>query len=339
MDTKFDLPLDSVEDLAEFVTLNKSGAISEKYSGSKSFYVGKSKECAVVLNDENLDDLQISCHKFGSLIYFIESGLSNQLKVNGVPSSQLIIESDKRAILKVGKSWLIYTGLRNYKRKLGLSHETPEGRVGLSYKGSLPVFFHENCFIIGSHRVCDLQIPELPKFAAAVYFSPSGVQLEKMDQSVELSIDKFNIANKIQIIDNAIILMNGIRLDLHVQGDVDEQSCILFKNYKRQPGLRLIPLNEEYEIPLEMNSRLSIGRSDRCDVTIKSPELSRFHSQAMCRDRFLLLSDHNSTNGTFINKKPVKKSRAIPGDIVSFGTIDFILMYEDQFSKVNPEIY
>ena len=51
MDTKFDLPLDSLEDLAEFVTLNTSGAISEKYSGSKSFYVGKSKNLNRRFND------------------------------------------------------------------------------------------------------------------------------------------------------------------------------------------------------------------------------------------------------------------------------------------------
>ncbi|MCH2208983.1 MAG: FHA domain-containing protein [Lentisphaerales bacterium] len=315
----------------EFFIFNSKGTCSQEFPKDKKITIGKDASCSIQLNDQSIDDVQVIGQKFGSYMYFIESGNRNLLKYNGALCNQIIIEENERAEFKVGNSRLIYTGTKDKLKKLVLTHDIPEGSVGVRLQDKSPIFVSQGCLIMGSHRACDIQNEEWPEFAAALYFSPSGVYLERLNSSCELILAQMFIRDKIQIQKECYFTLHGKSIKLLIHGDLNEQCSIIFQNHNKVSDLCLVPLNtkEKYSIPLAANSRLTFGRSDKCDVTINSAQLSRLHAQVMCRNKFILISDNNSTNGTFINGNLTSKAKARPSDIINFGELEYLLMYDE----------
>ncbi|MFQ5589254.1 MAG: EAL domain-containing protein [Nitrospiria bacterium] len=72
-----------------------------------------------------------------------------------------------------------------------------------------------------------------------------------------------------------------------------------------------------------------MGRHPGLGLTIESSSISRHHAQISQRDGQLTLKDLNSTNGTFINRKPVKGEVALKeGDILHIANIELRLSCE-----------
>jgi pSer/pThr/pTyr-binding forkhead associated (FHA) protein len=72
------------------------------------------------------------------------------------------------------------------------------------------------------------------------------------------------------------------------------------------------------EFPLN-KERLSIGRSADNDIQIDNLAVSGHHALILTILNDSFLEDLNSTNGTFVNGKPVKKYALRDGDIVTLG--------------------
>ena len=68
-----------------------------------------------------------------------------------------------------------------------------------------------------------------------------------------------------------------------------------------------------------VEERTSIGRLERCEITIKDPEISREHARFFLQGSTLFVADLNSANGTFLNGKPVTRNKVIAGDIITIG--------------------
>jgi diguanylate cyclase (GGDEF)-like protein len=62
-----------------------------------------------------------------------------------------------------------------------------------------------------------------------------------------------------------------------------------------------------------------IGRSSKNDLFIDQESISRHHARITFDGSSYLVSDMNSTNGTFVNDHPVKESRLKDGDQVQIG--------------------
>jgi hypothetical protein len=79
-------------------------------------------------------------------------------------------------------------------------------------------------------------------------------------------------------------------------------------------------------LPRGAQSRFTIGRETACDMTLTDDTVSRWHA---CLERSAggwLLADLGSTNGTRLNGWRVNHpTRVIPGDMVSFGSVTFVL--------------
>lgn len=68
----------------------------------------------------------------------------------------------------------------------------------------------------------------------------------------------------------------------------------------------------------------TIGRARECDYVLDHTEVSRLHAQLNSDHLNVLLSDMDSTNGTFVNGRrlePGEEYRLRAGDVVNFGKI------------------
>jgi hypothetical protein len=80
------------------------------------------------------------------------------------------------------------------------------------------------------------------------------------------------------------------------------------------------------EFPLLLG-RSIIGRTGENDLQIRSRFISRHHLQVITDERQCVAEDLNSTNGTFINTKPVKQHLLLNGDVIQLG--EHKLVYRD----------
>jgi hypothetical protein len=73
-------------------------------------------------------------------------------------------------------------------------------------------------------------------------------------------------------------------------------------------------------IPLLAQS--TIGRSRENDVTLDDAVVSSQHARLTWNGRGWVLEDLNSTNGTFVNGKPVERAVAVrQGDVIELGRV------------------
>ncbi len=88
-----------------------------------------------------------------------------------------------------------------------------------------------------------------------------------------------------------------------------------------------------------------IGRDDGNSVCLTHPLVSRFHcSVSRTSSSAYAIVDYGSTNGTFVNGRPVHKAALSDGDIVQVGPYRFILdegklVQADDYSRVRLEAF
>ena len=76
------------------------------------------------------------------------------------------------------------------------------------------------------------------------------------------------------------------------------------------------------QIPLSEGTH-TIGRSSHCTVCIKAPGISKVHAEISIQNNKIILSDKNSSNGTFLNGVKIKRELVEMGDQISLFDIVF----------------
>lgn len=80
---------------------------------------------------------------------------------------------------------------------------------------------------------------------------------------------------------------------------------------------------EGKEIPIRL-SQFLIGRDPECHLRPSSPLVSKRHAALLIREGKAFVRDFGSTNGTFINKQPVKGEAELKdGDELTIGPLSF----------------
>lgn len=74
----------------------------------------------------------------------------------------------------------------------------------------------------------------------------------------------------------------------------------------------------EYELGTDP---VTIGRSPDASLVVQGEKVSRFHCGIRLWDHDYVLKDYGSTNGTFLNDKPVEAAILRVGDVIRVGSI------------------
>jgi pSer/pThr/pTyr-binding forkhead associated (FHA) protein len=72
----------------------------------------------------------------------------------------------------------------------------------------------------------------------------------------------------------------------------------------------------------------TVGRSLPADVILDAPLVSRVHCRLTAGARGLEIVDLNSTNGTYINDRPIKRAHLRPGDRLRIGRVLLTVSHE-----------
>lgn len=82
-----------------------------------------------------------------------------------------------------------------------------------------------------------------------------------------------------------------------------------------------------------------VGRAEGLSLVLDSDGISREHAELRCMGDHLVLLDLNSTNGTFLNREPVKgEVRIENGDIIHFAEREFRVVSEDQQPRSHQKL-
>jgi hypothetical protein len=85
------------------------------------------------------------------------------------------------------------------------------------------------------------------------------------------------------------------------------------------------PIPAEYSL---LKTEVSLGRGEDNDIVIPHPSVSRSHARLARRDGSFVLTDLNSTNGSYVNNQQVQGSVAVSnGSEVRLGDIRFVLHF------------
>jgi pSer/pThr/pTyr-binding forkhead associated (FHA) protein len=68
-----------------------------------------------------------------------------------------------------------------------------------------------------------------------------------------------------------------------------------------------------------------IGRSPDTDFTITHPTVSSLHCEMVLMEEGVILRDLESTNGTFVDGRPIREARLSPGQVVRLGDVELFV--------------
>lgn len=88
----------------------------------------------------------------------------------------------------------------------------------------------------------------------------------------------------------------------------------------------LVPVGGGDAIPL-MNSPLTIGRRESCDISLQFPNISGKHCELFFRDGYWSIRDLNSANGIKVNGSRVNQRPLKSGDELSIAKRKYTIQY------------
>src|SRR5262249_25568053 len=105
------------------------------------------------------------------------------------------------------------------------------------------------------------------------------------------------------------------RAEWALSGDVEEAVWDLPKWWRRaSPRPSVVG-----EFPIGERGRWVLGRSRNCDLRLEDGSISRRHAEIAVRANVCLVRDLGSTNGTYVNDRPVRVARLRRGDVLTVG--------------------
>jgi len=139
------------------------------------------------------------------------------------------------------------------------------------------------------------------------------------------------MANKAQLNPNQLRDVDDYLGKLvHTQPEADEELCPTCQQpVVKQNGVvhRLLVVTGKTTgvyVPLPEGKVMTIGRGSACDLRLEDASASRQHAQVRGQEKFCVVRDLDSANGTLVNGKPVESKQLADGDVVQIGATRII---------------
>jgi predicted component of type VI protein secretion system len=100
------------------------------------------------------------------------------------------------------------------------------------------------------------------------------------------------------------------------------------KDGAEEPFLLLATERQIHAFDLSQTFRVAIGRHESNDLQLSSRTVSNYHAEILNESEGLVLHDLRSTNGTFVNEKPISRHVLAPADRIRIG--NFVLTVHRQ---------
>jgi ABC transport system ATP-binding/permease protein len=206
-------------------------------------------------------------------------------------------------------------------------------QADLSTKHALSFPVEHRLLTMGRDPSCDIRLKGVgvSRFHARLHIDPERVVIEDMENSSGILLDG-RLAHKQELLPDSILTVGVNKLSITITSS----------------SLMIRQLNEpEYSpsIPDSVSSAtLTIGRDAGNAVHLAHPLVSRFHAVARKSGDKLFIEDLGSTNGTFVNGKPVRRAGIADGDIVHVGPYRFYcdqgnLHQAQDFNRIRLEAF
>ena len=86
-------------------------------------------------------------------------------------------------------------------------------------------------------------------------------------------------------------------------------------------------------VTLRPDKAVTFGRDRANTAIIQDRKLSRIHCQVEIINNQIVVTDLNSTNGTYVNGKRIDEETINVGDVIAFGRVRFRLVEADEASR------
>lgn len=108
---------------------------------------------------------------------------------------------------------------------------------------------------------------------------------------------------------------------------------------KRKPMSKLYLIKADTNESFEIHDNCTIGREVSNEIVLSSSYVSKYHCKLTRKENIWMLSDLNSTNGTFLNGGKISQTTALrDNDTVMLGCSDFTYKVKIDNNAENPEI-
>src|ERR1044072_8742462 len=113
---------------------------------------------------------------------------------------------------------------------------------------------------------------------------------------------------------------------------LSENSAVRFRKADSpiMRDLRLTGLDWSFVLRPRVNRA---GRSVENELHLHESSVSGFHCEIHVSERMILVKDLGSTNGTFVDGKPVQESAILPGQVLRLGFVE--LQLEEQAVEIS----
>lgn len=158
--------------------------------------------------------------------------------------------------------------------------------------------------------------------------------LVSLSETLTIGADGNSSDKHIPLTDGSIIHIGDEQLVIGLAKDLIITKDFKFLPDSKDQSMKLMHIEESgypgesYVLP-SSGRTITIGRnSAQCFIGISNnSQISRVHFQGIIHDKYLIIVDNNTTNGTFVNNKRIRKRKCFPGDIICFGDVKFFLCY------------
>ena len=333
-------PIEGINPLNYFYSQNGQWIQREIPVQILQFKIGKDPyKCEVQIDHPEVDKVQVVLRRIGEVWYIIEAGKNDLMKVNGLKKRQANIPQDSTVVVKIAETEFVFTTKSTIhmseKELLTGPPEAGKGEYSLTTGTSELRFPFLHYTLLGSHAICDVNIPGEP-FAGLIthlskrlFFTPLA-----LDPQVEITRDGQPIDEQTPLAPGSIIKIGDNEVLLKLSKELRFAQDFKFVPDPTEEHMMLLQIDEHggpgkaFALP-PVGRSIFIGRDPmQAKLVIPgSKKLSRKHAQVIVYDKTIMVIDNNATNGSFVNTTKIKKALVHPGDILRLADCNFILCF------------